>query len=696
MYLGELHLNNFRKYENLTVKFKEGLNVLIGENDSGKTGVIDAIRYLLNTKSFESIRYSPTDFFQNSETATRAESFSIVGIFNGFDDSEAASFLEWGYFDSNKQFELRLVLIVNIQNSNRITWDLKAGPENSESQMDGNARELLQVTYLKPLRDAEAELTPGFHSRLAQILKSHKNFQKEKDETGDVKQHPLEKIIFEANEKINQELHKVKANGDNKSKNIIEQINTYINDFKHEEDEREASIKIADPELHKILRTLGLELEENTSGLGTLNKLFMAAELLHLETDPYNSIRLCLIEELEAHLHPQAQLRVINALKKICANNKTQFILTTHSTTIGASIDLQNLILCNDGGVYPMRAGETQLAKGDYKFLQRFLDSTKANLFFAKGIIMVEGDAENILLPTIAELIGYPLDKYGVSIVNVSSTAFLRYSNIFMRKGQPELKIPVAVVTDLDVRAIEFYKEDNEIKAPEFYYIKENKITAKKEYDLARIHNHYYSSQDELKSAILAEINRSEPSITKMPNGINAFIKDWKRTIDKDSIQNIRTARHTTISSKFKYPVECFLNEKWTLEYDIALSKDLQKYFAQAVEIAKRIKNSESYFDELYDEDGNFQYPIVDDEEDSVDKIATDMCVGGDEFEIAYNIFKPFVSKNKPSKAVTAQIFSEILLKNKNELGPKLAEDPYLKYIVNAIKYACSIGDKYE
>ena len=66
--------------------------------------------------------------------------------------------------------------------------------------------------------------------------------------------------------------------------------------------------------------------------------------------------------------------------------------------------------------------------------LERFLDSTKANLFFAKGVIFVEGDAENILMPVIAKIIGMPLEKYGVSIVNVGSLAFLRYANIFKRK----------------------------------------------------------------------------------------------------------------------------------------------------------------------------------------------------------------------------------------------------------------------
>lgn len=59
-------------------------------------------------------------------------------------------------------------------------------------------------------------------------------------------------------------------------------------------------------------------------------------------------------------------------------------------------------------------------------FLQRFLDATKSNLFFAKGVIMVEGDAENLLIPVIAEIIGYPLEKYGVSISSVKDQFVLQ------------------------------------------------------------------------------------------------------------------------------------------------------------------------------------------------------------------------------------------------------------------------------
>lgn len=111
-----------------------------------------------------------------------------------------------------------------------------------------------------------------------------------------------------------------------------------------------------------------------------------------------------------------------------------------------------------------MTEGMTGLQKGDYLFLQRFLDSTKANLFFAKGIIMVEGDAENILIPVIADILGYPLEKYGVSIVNVGSTAFLRYSGIMVRKDGNTIGIPVSVITDCDVKPYDIDPETKERK----------------------------------------------------------------------------------------------------------------------------------------------------------------------------------------------------------------------------------------
>jgi putative ATP-dependent endonuclease of OLD family len=108
-----------------------------------------------------------------------------------------------------------------------------------------------------------------------------------------------------------------------------------------------------------------------------------------------------------------------------------------------------------------MGASHTKLSADDYHFLETFLDATKANLFYAKGIIMIEGWAEEILIPALARklkrqgIISKDLTEAGVSIVNVGSTAYLRYAKIFMRINEPHISLPVSVVTDIDVREYE-------------------------------------------------------------------------------------------------------------------------------------------------------------------------------------------------------------------------------------------------
>lgn len=675
MFLKSLFLNNFRRFDDLEVEFKKGVNVLIGENDSGKTAIIDGIRYLLNTKSFEPIRFDERDFYQDSDTTKRELEFKIVGIFSGFEALEAAKFLDWGYYDNEGSFELRVVLRARLLASHRISTELTAGPEGFESRIDSAVSELLKVTYLKPLRDAESELTPGYRSRLAQILRGLKEFERKHDDSGNKIKHDLENILCSANEHVSDYLSTVKIGKESKS--IVESVNTYVKGFNHENDSRIAGININDPDLNKILRSLGLSLEENISGLGTLNKLFMATELLHIETDPLNSVKLCLIEELEAHLHPQAQLRVIEMMEEISSNQSTQFILTTHSTTIGSSIDLDHLIICNDKGAFPMWRGKTELFNGDYKFLQRFLDSTRANLFFSKGVILVEGDAENILIPTLAKLIGRPLSKYGVSVVNVGSTAFLRYSKIFNRKDGISFPIPVSVITDLDVRALEFYK-NRDIDKPSLYRMDSIEVSDKI-VELDEIKGKFFLSKNDLKKAVKSIVSPNN----SMPKGVNGQIDKVEAiSVDQTNIEDIRRIKTESIRSKFTEPVKAFINKKWTLEYDLALSELLKDDFFKSVEIAKNIKTSELFYDNIYDDKSG----------EVVAKIDKDLP-GGDKYKVAYEIFEPFVSDSKPSKAVTAQVFAEILESQYESKGHLLREDKYLRYIVDAIDYACGCTD---
>jgi len=112
-----------------------------------------------------------------------------------------------------------------------------------------------------------------------------------------------------------------------------------------------------------------------------MNKLFMATELLHLEKDNWTGLRLGLIEELEAHLHPQAQMKVIEALQN---KSGIQLILTTHSPNLASKVKLENIIICHSKNAYPLNNKRTLLDPDDYKHLERFLDTTKANLFFCE------------------------------------------------------------------------------------------------------------------------------------------------------------------------------------------------------------------------------------------------------------------------------------------------------------------------
>jgi putative ATP-dependent endonuclease of OLD family len=130
-----------------------------------------------------------------------------------------------------------------------------------------------------------------------------------------------------------------------------------------------------------------------------------------------------------------------------------QVILTTHSPNLASAIPLENLLMLDGGRAYSLRAGETKLSTSDYRFLERFLDVTKANLFFAHGVVIVEGDAEALLLPTLARLLGADLTEHGVSVVNVGGTGLRRFSRIFQRSRDtsPSVSVPVACITDMDV-----------------------------------------------------------------------------------------------------------------------------------------------------------------------------------------------------------------------------------------------------
>ena len=457
MYLSNIKLWNFRKYgndtfdidnPNLDLNFTEGLNVLIGENDSGKTAIIDAIKIVLKTHSYEYIKIEADDFYNNSDR------LRIELKFKGLLDEEAKNFTEWLTWEGqgeNSTSILRVFYDVRRKDYKILPSEVKAGADTEGYSLTAEAREYLKATYLRPLRDAENELISKRNSRLSQILLGDDIF-KEKDIP-----HPLVEEFKNINSSI-EDYFKEGAEG----ADIKKKIDSYIKGFYGEE--KESLFEASKNDIKSILEKLSLSLNgQKNVGLGTLNRLFMAAELLHLNKENWEGLRLGLIEELEAHLHPQAQMQVIETLQK---QEEVQLIITTHSPNLASKIKLKNLIICNGDNAFPMGDEYTKLEKSSYVFLEKFLDVTKSNLFFAKGVILVEGWAEEILIPSLAKAIGFDLTAKGVSVVNVGNLGFDHYSKIFLRKNAPFMDIPVAVVTDCDVREYEengndYQKKDN-------------------------------------------------------------------------------------------------------------------------------------------------------------------------------------------------------------------------------------------
>ncbi|WP_308429659.1 ATP-dependent nuclease [Streptomyces flaveus] len=195
---------------------------------------------------------------------------------------------------------------------------------------------------------------------------------------------------------------------------------------------------------------IGLGQEWTKRGLGYNNALFMAAELLLLGNS--GTAPLLLIEEPEAHLHPQLQSRVMELLHDHAEESSppVQVILSTHSPHLACAVPVQHLTLVARGKSFSLAPGCTWLDAGDYAFLSRFLDVTKANLFFARAVAIVEGDAEALLLPALALATGRSFGKSGVSVVNVGHTGLFRYSRIFQRSGE-QIPVAVACIRDRDL-----------------------------------------------------------------------------------------------------------------------------------------------------------------------------------------------------------------------------------------------------
>jgi putative ATP-dependent endonuclease of OLD family len=412
MFISELRIENFRMFGEggggFVLPLRPGLTAIVGENDNGKTAVIDALRLVLGTRDQEFFRIDEFDFHQPNGSEPRRKEIRIRCKFEDLTTSEMGAFAEYLTYEPSGEAILPVIYLNwkassvtrTAKHRRFISVELKSGKAADGPVIDTDTRNLLCAAYLRPLRDAERAMSAGRGSRLSQILQYTSEITKAgvsfdpANHTADPKALSIVGIGDFANallaDHVGVQNARVRLNAD------------YLQRLSFSGKNLEGHISVSGAggddslRLRLLLEKLDLELHDNTAsgtqpnrGLGSNNLLFMACELLLLGSEE-DGFPVLLIEEPEAHLHPQRQLRLMQFLQKAAEQRedgkRIQIIVTTHSPNLASVIDLANLVLLHSGQAYPLGHGHTELDRVDYGFLQRFLDVTKANLFFARGL----------------------------------------------------------------------------------------------------------------------------------------------------------------------------------------------------------------------------------------------------------------------------------------------------------------------
>lgn len=505
MYISKINIQNFRNYKNQGVMFNNGVNVIIGHNNAGKTNLLKALALVIDPDAKRKLEVH--DLYKNvsvKELKLNPPSVLITVTFSSSGDNEDDDLRMVGDwltkpappFEAKLSYEFMLpeaehqaykTAVGEIDDDEEDgcsrAWGLiqhdfirhykyriLGGAPEEQRVADWDAIKKFDFQFLDAIRDVERDMHTGRNALLREVLDFFMDYEVKSlpltaVTTREVKEAQIRVIRKDFAQKSSDLMTILKARMASGKVQILEYAHDTGASFDGAKPDFDGTI--SDVELFSALRLIvqhntGIKVPATHNGLGYNNLIFMSLLLAKMQMNSDvnymggNSkiFSVLAIEEPEAHLHPAMQYKFLKFLKLNRKKKKVrQVFLTTHSAHITAAVELDEIIcLSSANGIcqvaYP---GKVFPADGKSKlYVQRFLDATKSEMLFAKSIIFVEGLAEQMLMSVFAQYHGKPLEDAQIAVVNVGGRYFEHFLYLFRPDSQFSMKKTVACITDRD------------------------------------------------------------------------------------------------------------------------------------------------------------------------------------------------------------------------------------------------------
>ncbi len=504
MFISQICIKGFRNFHDTKIDFHEGINVIIGHNNAGKSNLLNAIRLILDVQCYK--RMGIYDFNRNTtlnELQLNAPKITISAILKKSesdeqeddlvtvrnwltkleDDYEAQ--LTYEFFlpdDKVEAYKKSLAEIDDIKKAWKIIqrdylryyiYRIWGGKPETRSLAEGDNLQKFDFQFLNAIRDVSKDLFSGRNTLLHEVLEFFIDFEvkKNKELTSEQRQEQLQILRNEFAENSDELLSKLMTRMESGKREMLDYATAIGASFNGAQPDFEGALTEAEmfSALQMIIRyTTGIEISATYNGLGYNNLIYMSLLLAKMQADSDCSylgsnakvFSVLAIEEPEAHLHPSMQYKFLKFLKENQMKKKKarQIFVTSHSTQITSAVSLDDIICLyspvqGDFHVgYPGRVfTNSEEDKKSKAYVQRFLDATKSDMLFAQKVVMVEGIAEELLLPTLAKYAELNLTDHHIAVINVGGRYFAHFLKLFDVDKSP-FAIPkkVVCITDRD------------------------------------------------------------------------------------------------------------------------------------------------------------------------------------------------------------------------------------------------------